>query len=86
MEHAQRIYLQLRKQIFDALDASVIESLPRLELEAQLASAVDMLVSRDQLSISSLAKSEYVTSMVHELVGLGPLQVLMDDDSITDIM
>jgi len=45
-----------------------------------------MLVGRDQLSVSSLARSEYVVSMIHELVGLGPLQVLMDDDTITDIM
>lgn len=86
MEQSQSVYLKLRRQIFDALDASVIESLSRSELEAQLANAVDMLVNREQLPVSSLAKSEYVTSLIHELIGLGPLQVLMDDDSITDIM
>ena len=86
MQHSKQVYLQLRSQIFDALDPSAIQNLSRQELEVQLASAVDMLVVRDQLSVSSLAKSEYVTSLTHELIGLGPLQTLMDDDSITDIM
>ncbi|WP_182027225.1 CpaF family protein [Vibrio rotiferianus] len=86
MQHSKRTYVHLRNQIFDALDAAAVTSLSRPDLETQLSNAVDMLVGRDQLSVSSLAKSEYVLSMIHELVGLGPLQVLMDDESITDIM
>ncbi|QGH45654.1 CpaF family protein [Vibrio owensii] len=86
MQHSKQIYIHLRDQIFNALDASALESLSKSDLERQLSNAVDMLVSRDQLSVSSLARSEYVVSMIHELVGLGPLQVLMDDDTITDIM
>ena len=86
MLHSKRTYVHLRNQIFDALDAAAVTSLSRTDLEAQLSNAIDMLVGRDQLSVSSLAKSEYVVSMIHELVGLGPLQVLMDDESITDIM
>lgn len=86
MSYSKQTYIQLRDQIFDALDASAIESLSKGDLERQLSSAVDMLVVRDQLLVSSLAKSEYVTSMIHELIGLGPLQVLMDDETISDIM
>ncbi|MHA7227970.1 CpaF family protein [Vibrio campbellii] len=86
MQHSKQTYIHLRDQIFNALDASALESLSKTDLERQLSNAVDMLVSRDQLSVSSLARSEYVVSMIHELVGLGPLQVLMDDDTITDIM
>ncbi|CAE6930143.1 ATPase CpaF [Vibrio sp. B1FIG11] len=86
MQHSKQTYIHLRDQIFNALDASALESLSKTDIERQLSNAVDMLVSRDQLSVSSLARSEYVVSMIHELVGLGPLQVLMDDDTITDIM
>jgi pilus assembly protein CpaF len=86
MQHSKQTYIHLRDQIFNALDASALESLSKTDLERQLSNAVDMLVSRDQLSVSSRARSEYVVSMIHELVGLGPLQVLMDDDTITDIM
>lgn len=86
MQHSKQTYIHLRDQIFNALDASALESLSKSDLERQLSNAVDMLVSRDQLSVSSLARSEYVVSMIHELIGLGPLQVLMDDDTITDIM
>ncbi|MGF1802971.1 CpaF family protein [Vibrio gigantis] len=86
MQQSKQVYLQLRQQIFEALDASAIESLSTQELEKQLSHAIEVLVNREQLPVSTLAKQEYVTSLINELVGLGPLQVLMDDDSISDIM
>ncbi|MBY7732993.1 CpaF family protein [Vibrio splendidus] len=86
MQQSKQVYLQLRQQIFEALDASAIESLSTQELEKQLSHAIEVLVNREQLPVSTLAKQEYVTSLINELIGLGPLQVLMDDDSISDIM
>jgi len=86
MQQSKQVYLQLRQQIFEALDASAVAALSPEELESQLAHAVEMLVNREQLPVSALAKQEYVTSLSNELIGLGPLQVLMDDQSISDIM
>lgn len=80
------IYVKIRKQIFDALDPEVVTSLNRDQLVKQLASAVDLLIDQDHIVISSLARKDFVTHLVDELIGLGPLQGLMDDESITDVM
>lgn len=86
MVSTKDIYIKLRKQIFDALDPAVINDLSREQLLRQLSSAVDLLISQEQLVVSSLARRDFVTHLVDELIGLGPLQSLMDDESITDIM
>ncbi|MDG3085990.1 CpaF family protein [Vibrio hannami] len=86
MSDAKEIYKGIRKQIFDALDPEAINTLTSEQLGQQLSKAVDMLVDKDALSIPVILRNEYVKSLVDELHGLGPLQPLMEDESITDIM
>jgi pilus assembly protein CpaF len=80
------IYVKLRKQIFNALDPNVIAEMTRPQLRKQLESAIELLIEQDHLVVSSIVRNDFVSHLVDELVGLGPLQTLMDDDSITDIM
>jgi pilus assembly protein CpaF len=80
------LYIQLRAQIFNALEPEALNKLTQQELTQQLLNAVELLSDREQLPISLIMKNEFVERLVHELIGLGPLQNLMDDDSITDIM
>ncbi|WP_417551952.1 CpaF family protein [Marinomonas fungiae] len=83
---AKAIYVGLRKQIFDALDPEIISSLDREQLARQLSGAVDLLISRENLSVPKTIRQDFVKNLVNELVGLGPLQALMEDESISDIM
>lgn len=80
------LYIQLRTQIFNALEPEALNKLTKQELTQQLLNAVELLSEREQLPISLIMKNEFVERLVNELIGLGPLQNLMDDDSITDIM
>ncbi|CUB02748.1 CpaF family protein [Marinomonas fungiae] len=83
---AKAIYVGLRKQIFDALDPDVISSLNKEQLGKQLTGAVDLLISRENLSVPRAIRQDFVKNLVNELIGLGPLQTLMEDDTISDIM
>ena len=80
------LYIQLRTQIFNALEPEALNKLTKQELTHQLLNAVELLIDREQLPVSLIMKNEFVESLVNELVGLGPLQNLMDDETITDIM
>ena len=83
---AKAIYVGIRKQIFDALDPDAITNIDKEQLRRQLANAVDLLIQRENLSVPRTIRDDFVNSLVNELVGLGPLQDLMEDESITDIM
>ncbi|WP_332419501.1 CpaF family protein [Vibrio metschnikovii] len=83
---AKAIYVGLRKQIFDALEPEAIAQMTKDQLAKQLNGAIELLIDRERLSVPKVLRQEFVKNLVDELVGLGPLQTLMDDDSISDIM
>ncbi|WP_050905740.1 CpaF family protein [Vibrio campbellii] len=86
MSSNKEIYTAFRSQIFEALDVEAIQSLSRLEIEGQIRNAVDVLAANFDRPVTTMMKSSLVKSMLDELFGLGPIQSLVDDRTITDIM
>ncbi|MDW2138861.1 ATPase, T2SS/T4P/T4SS family, partial [Vibrio sp. 2128(2023)] len=52
----------------------------------QIRNAVDVLATNFDRPVTSMMKASLVKSMLDELFGLGPIQPLVDDKAITDIM
>ncbi|MCF7361908.1 pilus assembly protein CpaF [Vibrio diazotrophicus] len=86
MNQLKDIYIDLREEIFDALDAATLTEIGHEELHKQLTSSVNVLIDRSRLGVSSAHRSELVNALLAELKGLGPLQVLLENDNISDIM
>lgn len=86
MNNNKEIYLSFRGQIFEALDAQAIAKMPREELYRQIQSAVEVLANNFSQPVSTSVRNMTVKNLVDELIGLGPLQPLLEDDSINDIM
>ncbi|WP_299014172.1 CpaF family protein [uncultured Photobacterium sp.] len=86
MNQFKRIYIEIRDEIFDALDASSLVEINNSDLEAQLKDSVNLLIDRKQLQVSNVQRLELVKALLAELKGLGPLQALVDNDDISDIM
>ncbi len=86
MIRAKEIYINLRKQIFDAIEPEAISNLSRDQLSQQLREAIEILIERERLSVPTVVRADFVKNLVDEMIGLGPLQSLMDDETITDIM
>ncbi|ELA7194746.1 CpaF family protein [Vibrio parahaemolyticus] len=86
MNHLKEVYIDIRDEIFDALDAASLVDVEPLELESELKDSVNILIEKKQLQISSLKRLDLVKALLDELKGLGPLQALVDNDDISDIM
>jgi pilus assembly protein CpaF len=86
MEGAKEIYRNIREQIFQAIEPEIINRLDAASLSKQLTEAIEVVAEKDQLALPNVIKNEFVKNLVDELQGLGPLQTLMDDESISDIM
>lgn len=86
MIRAKEIYINLRKQIFDAIEPEAVSNLSREQLSQQLREAIEILIERERLSVPTVVRTDFVKNLVDEMIGLGPLQSLMDDETITDIM
>ncbi|EOD78766.1 Type II/IV secretion system ATP hydrolase TadA/VirB11/CpaF, TadA subfamily [Grimontia indica] len=86
MQGTRDLYRSLRERIFDAIDAEAIASLKREDLQRQLIEAINLLADQDNVPINNALRSDFVRMMYDELRGLGPIQPLIEDDTISDIM
>ncbi|MGF1724410.1 CpaF family protein [Photobacterium nomapromontoriensis] len=86
MSSIKSLYIDFRQQIFDALDAEAVKEMSREELEKQIFNAVEILIRSAGRPITTTMRDGLVKNLIDELLGLGPLQPLVDDQSITDIM
>src|SRR5258708_9767471 len=68
------------------IDLAAAVSLPRKELVRQLEGMVGELLAEHRLQLNRPEQSDLVYQVVNDMLGLGPLEPLLEDDSITDIM
>ena len=86
MSAAKALYLDIRDRIYEALDTGAVENATKDQLRNQLTNGVDMLIEQKEQAIPAVMRRQFVSNLIDELTGLGPLQSLMDDEDVTDIM
>jgi len=68
------------------IDIAAAVSLPRNELVRQLEDLVAELILENRIQLNRPEQADLVYQIVNDMLGLGPLEPLLEDDSITDIM
>ncbi|UXI03627.1 CpaF family protein [Photobacterium sp. TY1-4] len=76
----------IRHEVMAAIEPSVVVQLSKSELESRTYEAVGEIAQRMQYPIGHAEQARITQQLVDELLGLGPLQSLMDDPTVTDIM
>jgi len=77
---------RLHPQVMDRIDLASTTKLPRPELERQLTDLVGDLLLENRLHLNQMEQRYLVTLLVDDMLGLGPLEPLLAEESITDIM
>ncbi len=67
-------------------DAPRLGRLPREALAAQVAAAASRLVAEENAALTGRQRDTLVQSVLHELTGLGPLEPLLADDDVSEIL
>ena len=68
------------------IDLAAAVSLPRKELVRQLEGLVAELLVEHRLQLNRPEQDDLVYQIVNDMMGLGPLEPLLEDEAITDIM
>ncbi|MFC4167043.1 CpaF family protein [Teichococcus aestuarii] len=77
---------RLRSQVMDRIDPTVAAELPAPALRAQLEALVHEVADRQRLELSAREQARLAEELTHDMIGYGPLEPLLQDDSISDIM
>jgi pilus assembly protein CpaF len=83
VEQARRAVQPL---VMSRIDLAAAVSLPRKELVRQLEGVVGELLGEHRIQLNRPEQADLVYQIVNDMMGLGPLEPLLEDEAITDIM
>lgn len=72
--------------LFERLDISAALALPRDELTRQISDIVLEISHEEKLQLNKAEQEDLVKVLLDEMLGLGPLEPLLADETINDIM
>ncbi|SEB21216.1 pilus assembly protein CpaF [Paraburkholderia sartisoli] len=87
---ARRAYQELRKNVHQAvIDRVELEKLQRLsneQIQHELAQLVERIVEEDNIPMNEIERQHLVRDVRDEMLGFGPLEPLLADPTISDIL
>lgn len=82
----QHLKTRLHRQIVDAIDMSKAGELGEGEFRSQLESLARHLCHRPETNLPEAERGRMVHELMDEIYGFGPLQKLMNDPDVSDVM
>jgi len=80
------IRMKLHARLIDELDLSKLEKLEESELRRQVMNLVADFARGERLALNTAELEELGASIYDEMVGLGPIEPLLKDETINDIL
>jgi pilus assembly protein CpaF len=77
---------QIQPLVLEHMDVAAAAAMPRATFEAQLDGWVKELLGETKIQLNFVEQRELVQSLVADMLGLGPLEPLIEDETVTDIM
>ncbi len=78
--------VRLHRKLIDELNLSHIEKIPRSELRLQVHNLISDYVLAERIPLNTVELDEFVNEVMDELTGLGPIEPILKDPTVTDIL
>jgi pilus assembly protein CpaF len=77
---------RIQPLVMERLDLAAASQLPREELSQQVGEIVTELLGEEKIRLNGPEQAQVVDLLLNDMLGLGPLEPLLADDAINDIM
>ncbi len=82
----QELKFTLHRKLLDRINLEALSSMAGERVRAEIRSAVAKLVEEEKTPLSLVEKDRVIEEILDEVFGLGPLEPLLQDPSISDIL
>lgn len=82
----QSIKARIHKRLIQIMDLSNIDVIDKDVLKTEIGRAVESLIEQEGIPLSRVEKDSLIVDIQHETFGLGPLEHLLADPDISDIL
>ncbi len=76
----------IQPAVMERIDATKASQLPREDLNQQVADIIAEIVAEQRINLNAAEKSGVIELILNDMLGLGPLEPLLLDETINDIM
>jgi pilus assembly protein CpaF len=78
--------VELHKRLLDLINLQALEQMSRSQIEAEVGDIVYEELSKQNQALNNSERKALVSDVLDELLGLGPIEPLLKDPTITDIL
>jgi len=84
--HLEGIKSIVQPLLMERIDISAAVTMDRLDLARDISDIITDILIEERIQLNQREQRELTESLMHDMLGLGPLEPLLADDGITDIM
>ncbi|MBS1189179.1 MAG: pilus assembly protein CpaF [Rhodocyclaceae bacterium] len=84
--HFQQIKTTIHRRLLERVDLEVMSNLPPQKLREEVKGLVERLLVEEDVALNAIERKQIVQDIQHEVLGLGPLEPLLADPTISDIL
>ena len=77
---------RLQPLLLEYIDAAAANEMDRTDLADQVSEAVNELMAQEKINLNLREQRELVNMLLNDMLGLGPLEPLLESEEITEIM
>jgi pilus assembly protein CpaF len=77
---------RVRSILMSRIDPAVAGRIPRRTLRAEIALLVSAIATEEKVQLNEIEENALATELTDDMVGLGPMEPLLEDDEVTDIL
>jgi pilus assembly protein CpaF len=78
--------VRLHRRLIEEINLSALEKLPEDEMRSHIQQLVTQYIVVERLALNTQELNEFVSEILDEMTGLGPLEPLLKDPTVNDIL
>ncbi|OYY82351.1 MAG: pilus assembly protein CpaF, partial [Methylophilales bacterium 16-45-9] len=82
----QDLRVRVHNKLLDRVDLTAMESIPDAQLREELRQVVERILTEEAAALNDVERRRMVVDIQNEVLGLGPLEPLLADPSVSDIL
>jgi len=84
--HYQELKDRLHQRVIELLDLNAMSTMSQDMMQVQLTKLIEQLLQQESVHLNQRERNQITQDLLHEVLGLGPLEPLLADTSINDIL
>ena len=77
---------RIHRHLIERIDLAKVDVLPREVVEQQIREVAEELLAEEEIPLSRWERNQLIVEIQHETFGLGPIEPLIRDSSVSDIL